>query len=120
VVSDDNLHHIDLNTTLNIDILGLANAQSLNLKSLLLDLRDLTLESGEPCIIGNHQMVCAVNYVRDVEILRVIARNEIWVNIYDEITPGFEHIVLSFETIHMCTNNLGAAFKSENVPNNGF
>ena len=120
MISDDNLHHIDLYTTLNIDILGLANTQSFDLKCLLPDFRDLILESGESCIIGNHQMICAVNNVRDIKILSVITRNEIRINLFDEVPPRFEHFVLSFEAINMCTNNLGAAFEGKYIPNNGF
>lgn len=120
MVSNNNLHHVDLNTTLNVDILGLADTQSFNLKCLLLDFRDLILESAEPCIIGDHQMVCAVNNVWDIKILSIITRNEIWINIYDEVSPGFEHIVFFFKAMDICTNNLGAAFECENVPYYGF
>ena len=65
-------------------------------------------------------MICAVNNVRYIEILSIITRNEIWINIYDEVSPGFEHIVLFFKAMDMCTNNLGAAFEGKYIPNYGF
>ena len=34
-------------------------------------------------------MIRPVNYVRDIEILGIVAGDEVWVDIYDEFLPRF-------------------------------
>ena len=62
-------------------------------------------------------MLSTLNDVGKIEILSVIPSDEIGIDFEDEISPSYKEVLLSFKTVHLSSNNLSAAFQSENIPN---
>jgi hypothetical protein len=88
VVSDDDLHHVQLNSALDINILALTCTQGLDVQCLIFDFGISIFQSSKQCIIVDHQMLSSVYHIWEIEVLSVVASNEIWVNFQDKVAPG--------------------------------
>jgi hypothetical protein len=88
MVSDNNLHHIYLDSSFDVNIFGHCHAKSFDLQSLIFNLWDWVLESSKFGEIVHLKSHCSFDYVWNIEVLSVVTSNEIWVNLLHKISPG--------------------------------
>ena len=107
MISNNDLHHIYLDSSFNIGIFALSGTESLNLKCLILHFRYLIFQSSKHCIIANGQALGSLDDVRNIKILSIVPSDDIWIHLLDEVSPGLQKLCFFFETVHLRSYDLG-------------
>lgn len=61
-------------------------------------------------------MLSPINYIWNIKILCIISSYKIRINFLNEVSPGFQKILLFLKTMDFGTNNWSTWFQSKNVP----
>lgn len=85
--SENDLHHVELDSAFNIDFFTVACTQGFRTESSGFNLAVAVLQLAELGVVVYFQEFSTVYDVRKVEIDDVVACNDIWVYFLDEIAP---------------------------------
>jgi hypothetical protein len=90
MIPNDDLHHIQLYPTFNIDILVFSDSQCLDIRSLLFD-SGMRVEEAAELIegVGHLKHIRPINKIWKIEILCVVSCDDIWIDLANEFAPGF-------------------------------
>lgn len=61
--------------------------------------------------------MCPVDDVGYVEVLRVVARDDVWVHFLDEVPPLLEQLLFVFERVDSCTHDWRALVEGKDITN---
>ena len=76
-----------------------------------------TFEPGPVRKLNTFEMFCSVEKVWEVEIGNVVADDDIWVDLLQEISPRHKHLILCAKLEYLSINNQTASIETENVAN---
>lgn len=79
-----------------------------------------TFQSAEERKVGDLQRLGAVHEVRDIELTRVVADNDVRVDFFDERAPFREQLLLAGELEHLRPDDVCARVEREDVADERF
>jgi hypothetical protein len=62
-------------------------------------------------------MLCSVEEIGKVEIANVVANDDIRVHLFEEVSPGHEHLFFSVKLVYLGVDDQAASVEYEDIPN---
>ena len=113
---EDDLQHIKLNTAFNINILGLSGAKSLRREGVILDAGVVVEYTAKHRILVHVQSHRTIDDVGEVKIHYVVARDNIRVNLDQEVSPRLQQLLFTLERVDLRANDGRTGIECEHVP----
>lgn len=120
MISNDYLHHVNLNSSFDVNIFRHGHSKGFNLQSLVFYTRNWILKSSKFCKIVHLESHSSFDNVWNIEILSVVTCDEIWVNLLHKISPCIQKFFFCVKTENSTSNNWSARFECENVTDKRF
>lgn len=118
--SENDLHHVELDTAFNIDFFTVAGTQGFRTESSGFDLTVAVLQLAELGIVVYFQEFSTVYDVRKVKIDDVVACNDIWVYFLDEIAPFGQECLLVLVAVDFSADDWSTTLESKDVSYKNF
>ena len=91
MLPDDHLHHVKLYSAIYRHIFAFSDSNGLDIQSLVLYLGVHTIQSTQNMTV-NMECLSPFNDIREIEILNVVAGNNVRIKVLDEFDPSFDQI----------------------------
>ena len=119
MLSEDDLEHVELDSPLNVDVLGLSSPECLWAERVVLYLALLVLHTGEERVLVHMKGERAVDNVGEVEVHNVVASDDVRVDLQEKVSPGLQHLLLTDEGVDLRADDRGTGAQCEHVSNQG-
>lgn len=87
MLSHNNLHHIELDSTFDIDVLAVTDAESFRRQGCRLDFTDRIAQFTDLGISLDLQELGSVDDIWEIKVNDVVTCDDVWVNCNHKITP---------------------------------
>ena len=88
--SENNCHHIELDSALHIDVFGITDSYSFRLQSSRFHFGHLALQLAEFGKSGDFKCFSSIHYVREIEVNDVVSCDDVGVYFKEEVSPLLE------------------------------
>ena len=118
--SENDLHHVELDTAFNIDFFTVTGTQGFRTESSGFDLAVAVLQLAELGVVVYFKEFSTVYDVRKVEIYDVVACNDIWVYFLNEIAPFCQECLLVLVAVDFSADDWGTTLEGKDVSYKNF